>query len=69
MKYIMAALAILLMAWLLWGLMAPAPAQAIVGDNTTGAWVFLKNWGHSPRPLVEFNSHGIGIYHVKKLGL
>jgi|GEM_PF-2422455 hypothetical protein len=58
---ILIALAIL-MALLILGLVVPAPANAILGDNATGAGFYLSNWGHSPMPLVQFNSHGIGRY-------
>ncbi len=37
-----------------------------LADNTSRAAFYLSGWGHSPKNLVEFNSHGIGKYRLKR---
>ena len=37
-----------------------------LADNTSKSAFYLSNWGHSPKNLVEFTSHGIGKYRLKR---
>ena len=45
----------------------PVSTLATQSDNLTGAaHYYLSNWGHSDMGRVQFNSHGIGFYRLKR---
>ena len=43
----------------------PVSTQAALSDNNTAIMkYYLGNWGHSDMGRVQFNSRGVGSYHV-----